>query len=348
MKMKAAVKVDERVEYIMQEVEVPKVKPDEALIKVKTAGLCGTDVAIRNNTFMGRHGRVKTPLIAGHEFCGEIVEVGSQVSRFKVGDRVTSSTIRGCGKCYACKIGIYNRCRYWIHLGIDIPGCFAEYVAVPEEILFSVPDFVSDEEVSVLEPVTTAARAFRTNHVPPGSFIVVLGPGPFGLYILQAAKLTSPKRLIMIGLSSDKDRLELAKNLGADEVIMSDLEDPVQKILEMTAGWGADLVVEATGKVEAVTQALEITSPGGLFLMGGSGFGGQEVRFKPWNVVRDEKRMKGLQGFTWPDYLLALDLYKAGSIKVKPLISHTLPLEEINHACSLVEEKEALKVVLIP
>lgn len=346
MKMKAAVKVDERPLYIMQEVDIPEIKPDEALVRVKTVGLCGTDVAIRNNTFMGRHGPVKLPIIAGHEFCGEIVEVGSHVSKFKVGDRVTTSTIKGCGKCYACKVGIFNRCRYWIHLGIDIPGCFAEYVAVPEEILFPVPEFISDEEVALLEPITTAVRAFRTNHIPPGGFVVVLGPGPFGLFLQQVAKLSSPRKLVMVGLSRDKARLELAKKLGADEIIISDQEDPVEKIAEMTDGWGADLVLEATGNVEAVKQALKITCPGGLFLMGGSGFGGKEVKFKPWNVVRDEKRMKGLQGFTWPDYLLALEFIKNGSVKVKPMLSHVLPLEEINHACDLVENKEALKIVL--
>ena len=346
--MKAIVKLDKRPEFLVQEVEIPKPKPDEALVKVNAAGLCGTDVAIKNNTFMGRHGEVKLPLIPGHEFCGEVVEVGSQVRKVRIGNRVTSSAIKGCGKCYACNTGLYNRCHAWDHVGIDSAGCFAEYVAVSEDILFQVPDGIPTEEAAVLELMTTAVRAFRTNDVKPGSFIVVLGPGPFGLFILQAALASGPKYVVMVGLSTDEERLKLAKKLGANETIKGDIVDPVQRIDELTEGRGADLVIEATGRVNAVTQAIEMTGPGGLCLMGGSGFLGQSVSFKPWNVVRDEKRIKGLQGFTWADYLLALDLYSGGKIKIKPLISHTFKLSDINQACDLAEQKKAVKVVLFP
>jgi 2-desacetyl-2-hydroxyethyl bacteriochlorophyllide A dehydrogenase len=346
--MKAAVKIDIKEECIIKDVPIPIPKPDEVLVKVKAAGFCGTDVAIINNHFMGRHGRVKLPLIPGHELSGEVVEIGKNVKKIKIGDRVTSSDIKGCGNCYGCKIGLLHFCRNWDHLGIDTPGCFAEYVVASEKILFPIPDYISDDEATLLELMTTSARAFRTNCLKPGSTVVFLGPGPFGLLLLQSAIAAGAGYCIMIGLNGDEQRLKIASGLGADEIVNANITDVIQKVSDLTHGKGADVVVEATGQVDAINQGIEMLAAGGFFLMGGSGFAGKEVSFKPWNVVREEKQIRGLQGFTWADYLLALDLYAQKKIQVKPLITHTMKLKEINEAYRIAKRRESIKIVLHP
>ncbi|MBP8717718.1 MAG: alcohol dehydrogenase catalytic domain-containing protein [Candidatus Atribacteria bacterium] len=346
--MKAAVKLDQKEECIIKDIPIPAPGPDEALVKVKAAGFCGTDVAIIENHFMGRHGKVKLPMIPGHELAGEVVEVGRNVTRIRVGERVTSSDIKGCGNCYGCKIGLFHFCRNWDHLGIDSPGCFAEYVVASEDILFPVPEYISDDEATLLELMTTSVRAFRTNCLKPGSTVVLLGPGPFGLLLLQSALAAGAGYCIMIGLNDDEQRLEVATELGANKVVNGDKTDVIKEVLDLTQGKGADVVVEATGNPEAVSQGMEILGVGGLLLMGGSGFAGKEISFKPWNVVREEKQLKGLQGFTWADYLLALQLYSQKKMKVKPLITHIIKLEEINKAYQIAKKRESIKIVLHP
>lgn len=345
--MRAAVKLDEREEYFLKEVPMPKVGPMDVLLKVSAAGLCGTDVSIRNNTFMGRHGRVKTPIIAGHEFVGEAVEVGPQVNKFKVGDRLFTKCAVGCGVCRNCISG-KAACRQWIHWGIDVDGGFAEYVSVHQDALLAVPDFIPDEHASIMEIASEAVKAIRNNHIVPGSNIAIFGPGSFGLFLLQTMKLTSPINLIMVGLSDDTERLKIAKELGATHIIAGDQEDAAARIMEITGGEGVDFAVEATGNPDAVTSAIDSLAGSGQLIQAGSGYGGKEVHFKPWNFVRDSKGVATVQGFRPADYLLMQDLYKAGMLKFDPVISRVMKLEEINEACELAKAKKVVKIVLIP
>ncbi len=345
--MKAAVKRDERELYFMEERPIPAVGPNDVLLRVTAAGLCGTDVAIRDNTFMGRHGRVVPPIVPGHEFVGEVVELGAQVSKFKQGERLFTTCAVGCGECRNCISGKAG-CRHWIHWGIDVDGGFAEYVSVHQNALMKVPDFISDKHAAIMEIASEAVKAMRVNHIPSGSNIAVFGPGSFGLFLLQTMRLTSPVNLIMVGLPDDTERLAAAKQLGATHIVVDGEQNPVDAIMEITGGEGVDFAVEATGKPEAIPNAVDALAGGGLLLMAGSGYRGEEIHFKPWNFVRDSKGIHTVQGFRAPDYLLMQDLYRAGKLQFDPIITHTMQLEQINEACDLAKAKRAIKIVLTP
>ncbi len=346
--MRAAVKLDERKEFFLQDLPVPAPGPNDCLLKVSANGLCGTDVAIRNNTFMGRHGRVVPPVVPGHEFVGIVQAVGERVTRYKVGDRVFTKCAVGCGKCRECLTG-KSACRHWIHWGIDVDGGLAEYVSVHEKALLAVPEDIPDEHAAIFEIASEATKAVRTNQIPAGSNIAVFGPGSFGLFLLHTMKLTSPCKLIMVGLSSDTERLEVAKRLGADEILIADGDyDVVERIYELTDGDGVDFAVEATGNPDAVTLAIESLAGRGTCIVCGSGFRGEEVYFKPWNFVRDSQSITTVQGFGPADYARMLDLYHAGLLDFDPIISAVMPLEKINEACDLAEQKKVSKIVIKP
>jgi L-iditol 2-dehydrogenase len=318
------------------------------LIRIEAAGLCGTDVQIWNGTYIGRTGPIEPPLIAGHEFVGRVVTVGARVSGFGIGERVTSNAIEGCGTCYACLRGLDHQCHHWRHLGVTTHGGFAEYCAVPARTLFRVPEQLEARQAAILEPMAIAVRTLRNNPLEPGATVVVIGPGPFGLFLLQAALAAGAAKTVVIGLASDEMRLGTASRCGASEVVRADTTDPVTAVRALTEGVGADLVIEAAADSSAVPQALQMVRQGGTVIMAGSGYQGNPVRFEPWNVVRDEITIRGTEGFTQPDFLNALRLLSLGKLSVAPIVTHEMPLAHINDACELVERKQAIKIVLRP
>ncbi len=344
--MKAAVKVDDSKTFVVKEVPIPQLGPLDVLMKVDTIGICGTDVAIRNNTFMGRHGPVKPPLIPGHEFCGIVVEVGSQVSKFKVGERIRETHSLYCGVCRECLAG--RKCTHWIHWGIDRDGGFAEYAAIHQDSLGHVPEFMPFKHVPLIENAALAVTAVYETKIPPGSVVAIFGPGSCGQLCVQTVKMTSPRKLIMVGLSDDGERLEASKRLGATDVIMSDKEDAVAKIHELTDGHGADVCIEVTGKVGGVEDAIHSLAVSGTCIIAGSGFEGKNVSFRPWNFVRNENVIKTIQGYSEPSYVTMLDLYKDGKLDFDAVISDYIKLDEVNEGCDRIQQKKALKIMMNP
>ena len=329
----------------LREVDVPKIAADEVLVEVRNAGICGTDVHIYHDSAF-----YTPPVILGHEYSGVITKVGNEVPSFNLEDRVTSPATIPCGTCIMCRINRANRCvgdQKRILGAHRADGTFTRYVAVPSRILHRIPDELSFEEAAVAEPAACAVHnVSETVGIDTGDFVVVLGPGPMGLLSLQIAKLSGAEQVVVTGLDADRDRLELAKRLGADITINVQEEDPVDAVKNMTAGLGADVVLEASGASVARRQAFELVRRCGK--VGLIGLTGKPTEINLDSVVEGELDLRGSWGTVWTSWRRALALISSGGIQVAPLITARLPLEKWREGFEMMEEKKALKVLLSP
>ncbi|WP_346206872.1 alcohol dehydrogenase catalytic domain-containing protein [Caldifermentibacillus hisashii] len=344
--MKAIVKTKPEKGFIeVKEVPIPKIKEDEVLVKIHATGVCGTDILLADWEYLGRN-PVEPPIILGHEGAGEIVEVGANVTNVKVGDRVGLEAIIGCGTCHHCRRGNPNLCSKWGHLGIDFDGTFAEYIAFPAANVHVLPDKITYEQAAFVEPISIVAHAFESNPITPGDTVAIVGPGPLGLFSVQAAKSAGAGKIIVIGTAEDKVRLEIAQQLGADYVLNNGDSDATEAIKELTNGIGAEVVFEAGGTGKSIEQAIAVASGNGkVFLMGF----GKESTIKPLTqIVRQNLMVKGVVA-SRPDHYETVNRWlENGVVDIKHMVTHTLGFEDVEKAFQLLKNKEAGKVLFKP
>ena len=326
--------------YSLTEVDKPVIRPTDVLIKVKAVGICGTDVPILKGLR-----QVPIPLIPGHEFAGEIVEVGSAVEGFEVGQRVTPAIVIGCGTCYYCRIGKETLCDNIEETGIHVDGAFAEYVRVPAKVLHLLPEGMSYEDAASVDPIASAYHPVKKACIGSESEVVIYGVGPIGLYTIQLVKAEGAKKIIAVDLRDAGRRLDLAREFGADEVIIADEEDVLQRIYELTEG-GADVLLDCTGSNRIMSQMVEAVRKQGEIILVGITHGDSVIDTA--RVVRKEVIIKGSICYTWQDYKECLDLLSAGRITTKGIITHHFPLEEIDAAMEAIDKKESIKTILYP
>lgn len=339
--MLAIVKEKEGAGYSLKEVDVPKPKEDEVLIKVKAVGICGTDIPIFNGIR-----KVPIPLIPGHEFSGEIVEVGDKVTRFKKSDRVTPGLVINCGKCIYCREGLESLCEKIVETGIHVDGAFAEYVVVPEKTVHKMPHTMSFEQGASIDPIASAYRPVKKACIGSEDVVVVFGPGPIGLFALQVAKAEGAKKVISVGIKGDEDRLNLAKKLGADYTINLGEQDLVKSISEITNDDMADVVIEATGHHSVFEMCLDTLKKHGRLSLAGIFHKPAEANIA--KIVRKEIQVKGSICYTWKDYKECIDLVASSKVKVDPMISHQYDLKDIAKALEVIKQRKAIKVILHP
>jgi L-iditol 2-dehydrogenase len=298
--------------------------PGELLVKVAACGICGSDV----HGFDGSSGRRIPPLVMGHEAAGTVAEVGRGVKQFGVGDRVTFDSTIYCGECRFCKQGEMNLCDRREVLGVSCgdyrrDGAFADYVMVPERITYKLPDAMPFEEAAMLEAVSVGLHAVAMSDLRGGETALVIGAGMIGLLTLQAARAAGCSRVFIADV--DATRLELARQLGATETLQLTGSDLVRKCQELTEGTGVDVVLEAVGRDETVSTAIDAVRKGGTVTLIGNVT--PEVKLPLQKVVSRQLRLQGTAA-SCGEYPHAIELITNGTMQVKPLITAVAPLSE--------------------
>lgn len=327
--------------FVLKEVGIPEPKEDEVLIKVKAVGICGTDLPI----FKGIR-EVDYPLIPGHEFSGVIVKKGTRVKKFNVGENVIPGLVVPCGECTYCHQGLDSLCENIWEIGIHHDGAFAEYVIAPEKTLHKMPESMDFDDGASIDPIASAYRPVKKAKIHSDDTVVIFGPGPIGLYALQIAVAEGAKKIIIVGARGDEERLELAKNLGADITINIANEDPVEVIKKITDGKMADVIIEATGVAPAVDICLKSLSKNGRLSLAGIFHQKAHIDLAP--IVRKEFTIFGSICYTWLDFQACIDLVKMGRIKTKPVISHRFKLKEMDKALNLAYQRKSIKIIIYP
>ncbi|MEJ7542376.1 zinc-binding dehydrogenase [Staphylococcus intermedius] len=311
-------------------------------IEVKYAGICGTDL----HTFEG-HYKVNAPVTLGHEFSGEIVEVGKDVTAFKVGDRVTSeTTFYVCNECRYCKEKDYNLCNYRKGLGTQVDGGFAKYVIAREESVHRLPDNVSYQSAAMTEPLACAYHAVSKINVNVGDVAVVMGPGPIGLLVAQVLK-SKGAIVVITGLDSDEKRLEKAKALKMDHVVNLQQSNLEEKVKAITDGYGADIVMECSGAVPAAKQGLSLLRKKGAYGQVGI-FKTAEIPFDMEKVIQKELTIVGSRSQKPADWEPSLQLMSQGLVDAEALVTEEFYIDEWDKAYQHLKSGDGIKALLKP
>ncbi|MBN2093631.1 galactitol-1-phosphate 5-dehydrogenase [candidate division KSB1 bacterium] len=333
-------------QFAYKDMPDPEFVPDEVLVQVKACGICGSDV----HGMDGSTGRRIPPIIMGHEASGVIAKVGKNVKNYKVGDRVTFDSTIYCGECYFCRRGEINLCDNRRVLGVSCGdyrqhGAFAERVAVPQHILYRLPEDVSFEQAAMVEPCTIAVHAVERTPIHLNDTVVVVGTGMIGLLVIQVLRAAGCGKIIAVDIEPEK--LEIARKLGADYAFNSKTENVIESIKSLTHGRGADVAFEVVGITDAIQTALDCTRKGGsLSLVGNLS---PKIEQALQSIVTREITLYGCcasQG----EYPACLDLMARGTINVNPLMSAVAPLAEGAEWFKRLYQKEKglMKVILVP
>ena len=334
------------------EVDRPKPGPEELLVKILATGVCGTDLHIY--THGDWIGKAPIPEVTmGHEFVGEVVEIGAEVefnqkypqvsADIRVGSRICAEPHIQCGKCYWCLRGEENTCAEIGHLGVSMDGSFAEYMVIPADRCSLVPDSVSTLEAVGVEPLACAVRAVHRSRMMIGNTVVVIGAGPMGQHVARVAQLSGASFVVVS--EPNARRRQMALDNGIDRVIDPVTENLEAVVMELTNGIGVDITFEVAGLSETIEQAIAVTRQGGRVVQ--VGVPTDKVTIELRKVIIGELEIIGEHATQW-DFGAAIELIQSKKVDVTSLVTHTLPLEKALEGMHIaMEGGESVKVVLV-
>lgn len=328
----------------LEEIAMPQLSPDDALVKVKSVGVCGSDVHYYRN---GRIGSfiVKDPLILGHECSGEVVSVGPDVKNVKPGDRVVMEPGIPCRKCWYCKNGRYNMCPDIVFMATPPHhGSMVEYMAWPADFLFKMPDSMSFQEGALVEPFAVGLFSTRRSGLYPSASVAILGAGPIGLSALEAVKAMGAGQVISIDVIPN--RLELARQMGATHVINAKEKNAGQAVKELTNGEGAHFVFETAGSDMTIQQTVEIARDGGTVVLLGLP---PQLEIKMPIVESVIREVNFVTSFRYCNiFEEAITLMAHGKVNLKPLLTHEFAFKDTLEAFDVSEHQKdsAVKVMI--
>lgn len=325
------------------DVDPPRPGKGEVIVRVQYSGICGTDIHILHDLYS----KAIPPVTLGHEFSGIVSELGPDVQGWKGGDRVTvESAAEFCRVCEFCRSGQTQRCEKRQGFGSGRDGAFASFVVTRQDGLYRLPDHVSFQEGALCEPLACAVHAvIERSSVEQGKTVLVTGPGPIGLLVLQVAKAVGAT-VVISGTQRDEERLELAKRMGADHCVQIDQQDLNPLIHELTGGMGVDISFECSGASGAVRDCLQGVRKGGEIVQ--VGLFGNSIDLNYDDVTFKEVQVKGSFTHNRRTWEKAIDLLRDRKVNLSPLVSREFPLDQWQEAFRLFERGEGLKYLLYP
>ena len=328
-----AVVVEKPHEVEVRDIPRPEVGPNEALVRVGACGICGTDVHVIEGEFPP----TKYPIVIGHEFGGEVVEVGRDVVGFKPGDRVGVDPTLNCGECYFCQRGMGNLCENWNGIGVArTNGGFAEYVVVPARVLYPIPPTMTWAEAALIEPVSCVVRGFHRLSPQVGESYLVYGAGPMGLLNAQVARFNGASTVAIVDINPS--RLERARSVFGFDLLGATLDE-----VRHVAPRGFDNVIEATGVTKVAEMAINAVKRRGKLLLFGVCPPGEKASYDVFRIYNEEITVLGTMAVLY-SYGPAIDVIAAGAVDASKMVTHTFDIDAFPEALALARQGTGLKI----